>query len=66
MGALGRLSMVFYGVLWVKWIEGVAYRRGCAYVQKELWKEQHLEDVGLILGYVWPMPLFTRNQESNK
>ncbi|KAI7762036.1 hypothetical protein LZL87_004343 [Fusarium oxysporum] len=40
----------FYGVLWVKWIERVAYRRACGYVQKELWEEQDLEDVDLILG----------------
>ncbi|KAH7182019.1 heterokaryon incompatibility protein-domain-containing protein [Fusarium sp. MPI-SDFR-AT-0072] len=39
----------FYGVLWVKWIERVAYRRACGYVQKELWEEQDLEDVDLIL-----------------
>ncbi|KAG4266476.1 hypothetical protein FPRO03_01760 [Fusarium proliferatum] len=40
----------FYGVLWVKWLNGVAYRRGCGYVQKELWENQDLEDVDLVLG----------------
>jgi hypothetical protein len=40
----------FYGVLWVEWTDGVAYRKGCGYVLKELWEEQDLEDVDLILG----------------
>ncbi|KAF4333539.1 hypothetical protein FBEOM_12651 [Fusarium beomiforme] len=40
----------FYGVLWVEWMDGVAYRRGCGCVQKRLWDEQDVEDVDLILG----------------
>ncbi|GKU08420.1 unnamed protein product [Fusarium langsethiae] len=40
----------FYGVLWVEWIDGVAYRKGCGYVKKQLWEEQELEEVNLILG----------------
>ncbi|KAL6917241.1 hypothetical protein FSST1_008736 [Fusarium sambucinum] len=40
----------FYGVLWVEWNDGIAYRKGCGYLKKELWKEQDLEDVNLILG----------------
>ncbi|KAF4451232.1 HET-domain-containing protein [Fusarium austroafricanum] len=40
----------FYGVLWVEWTDGVAYRRGCGYVNKELWDEQDAEDVDLVLG----------------
>ncbi|CAF3458153.1 unnamed protein product [Fusarium graminearum] len=40
----------FYGVLWVEWVDGIAYRKGCGYVKKELWEEQGLEDVNLILG----------------
>lgn len=30
----------FYGVLYVEWVDGVAYRRGCGYVKKEMW-ERH-------------------------
>ncbi|KAF4958051.1 hypothetical protein FGADI_2681 [Fusarium gaditjirri] len=40
----------FYGVLWVEWVNGVAYRKGCGYVKKELWEEQDVEDVDLVLG----------------
>ncbi|KAH6992931.1 heterokaryon incompatibility protein-domain-containing protein [Fusarium venenatum] len=40
----------FYGVLWVDWNDGIAHRKGCGYVKKELWEEQDLEDVNLILG----------------
>ncbi|RGP77799.1 hypothetical protein FLONG3_4093 [Fusarium longipes] len=40
----------FYGVLWVEWNDGVAYRKGCGYVKKDLWEEQKLEDIDLILG----------------
>ncbi|KAF2997838.1 hypothetical protein E8E13_001516 [Curvularia kusanoi] len=40
----------FYGVLWVKWVDGIAYRHGCGYVKKEMWDEQEPEDINLILG----------------
>ncbi|KAL3601198.1 hypothetical protein FPOAC2_05454 [Fusarium poae] len=40
----------FYGVLWIEWNDGIAYRKGCGYVKKELWKQQDLEDVHLVLG----------------
>ncbi|KAF5665102.1 hypothetical protein FDENT_12665 [Fusarium denticulatum] len=40
----------FYGILWVEWTDGAAYRKGCGYVSKELWEEQVLEDVDLTLG----------------
>jgi hypothetical protein len=38
------------GVLWVEWVDGVAYRRGCGYVMKEMWDSHKLEDVDLVLG----------------
>lgn len=40
----------FYGVLWVEWDGGVAYRKACGYVYKHMWEEHDLEDVDLILG----------------
>ncbi|KAM0351046.1 hypothetical protein ACHAPU_002827 [Fusarium lateritium] len=40
----------FYGVLWVEWTDGIAYRKGCGYVKKEFWEEQDLEDINIILG----------------
>lgn len=39
-----------YTVLWVEWVDGVAYRRGCGQVDKEAWEGLMLEDVSLILG----------------
>jgi len=39
-----------YGVLWVEWVDGVAYRKGCGYVRKEIWDSHKLEDVDLVLG----------------
>ncbi|KAI0509252.1 heterokaryon incompatibility protein-domain-containing protein [Xylaria bambusicola] len=39
-----------YGVLWVEWVDGVAYRRGSGVVYKEAWEAHDLEDVDLILG----------------
>lgn len=39
-----------YGVLWVEWEEGVAYRRGVGSVTKHGWEQHDLEDVDSILG----------------
>lgn len=39
-----------YGVLWVKWVDGVAYRYGCGYVTKDMWHEQNPQTVDLVLG----------------
>lgn len=39
-----------YGVLWVEWIHGVAYRRASGFVEKQSWEEHDLEDIHLILG----------------
>lgn len=39
-----------YGVLWVEWIDKVAYRRGAGYIRKERWESHELEEVDLILG----------------
>lgn len=39
-----------YMVLWVQWIDGVAYRLACGEVGKAAWEELALEEVSLILG----------------
>ncbi|CAH0028406.1 unnamed protein product [Clonostachys rhizophaga] len=39
-----------YGVLWVEWNGGIAYRKGAGYIQKERWESYDLKDVDLILG----------------
>lgn len=47
----GHLEYIdFYGVLWVEWIDGIAYRRGCGYVAKQMWDEQDVEPVWLKMG----------------
>lgn len=40
----------FYNVLWVKWEDGIAYRRGVGRVKRETWESIDLEDVDLVLG----------------
>ncbi|KAK7977035.1 hypothetical protein PG988_004525 [Apiospora saccharicola] len=40
----------WYPVLWVEWVDGVAYRRGVGEVEREDWDSHDLEDVDLILG----------------
>ncbi|KAI8952202.1 heterokaryon incompatibility protein-domain-containing protein [Xylaria longipes] len=39
-----------YGVLWIHWIDGVAYRQGSGWVYKEVWEAHDVEDVDLLLG----------------
>ncbi|KAK8079436.1 hypothetical protein PG997_007254 [Apiospora hydei] len=39
-----------YGVLWVKWMDGVAYRKGVGEIYKKAWESHDLEDVDIILG----------------
>ncbi|KUJ06920.1 HET-domain-containing protein, partial [Mollisia scopiformis] len=45
-----RIGKHVYAVLWVEWIDGVAYRRASGYIKKERWEEHELEDVHLVLG----------------
>lgn len=40
----------FYNVLWVKWEDGIAYRRGVGRVKRETWESMDLKDVDLVLG----------------
>lgn len=46
-----RNTHTFYGVLWIRWSdEGVAYRRGSGFVEKDAWEASGLENIHLILG----------------
>jgi len=39
-----------YNVLWVEWIDGVAYRRAHGRVEKGVWEGLKVEPVELVLG----------------
>jgi len=39
-----------YVVLWVEWLDGVAYRLACGQVDKDHWERLKLDDVDLVLG----------------
>ncbi|KAK8011682.1 heterokaryon incompatibility protein-domain-containing protein [Apiospora arundinis] len=39
-----------FGILWVEWVDGVAYRKGVGEINKDSWESHVLEDVDLILG----------------
>lgn len=43
-------TYTFDNVLWIKWEDGIAYRRGVGRVTKETWESMELEDVDLVLG----------------
>jgi hypothetical protein len=40
----------FYNVMWISWIDGIAYRNGLGRVPKEVWKEAEPETIDLVLG----------------
>ena len=40
----------FYNVLWVEWLNGIAYRKAIGRVMKSAWEAQDLEWVDLTLG----------------
>lgn len=40
----------FYNVLWIKWEDGIAYRRGVGRVKRDQWENMELEDIDLVLG----------------
>lgn len=49
-GRKQRASPDRYGILWVEWENGVAYRKASGWVDKEKWEEHELEDIHLVLG----------------
>lgn len=40
----------FYNVLWVEWMDGIAYRRAYGRVMKDAWEALDREDIDLVLG----------------
>ncbi|KAH6675822.1 heterokaryon incompatibility protein-domain-containing protein [Halenospora varia] len=40
----------FVNVLWIEWVDGIAYRKGIGKVLKAMWEELGLEEVDVILG----------------
>jgi hypothetical protein len=49
-GELARHIVEFYYVLWIEWVDGIAYRKGLGRVLKRIWDEEAGEDIDLILG----------------
>lgn len=40
----------FYSVLWVEWIDGVAYRKALGRVEKSIWEATERDGIDLVLG----------------
>jgi hypothetical protein len=40
----------FYNVLWVEWLDSIAYRRGIGRVPTEAWDRQSIKNVSVVLG----------------
>lgn len=40
----------FYFILWIGWVDGIAYRRGIGRVLKSVWESMDLEDIKICLG----------------
>lgn len=39
-----------YGILWVEWVDGVAYRRASGIIDKDVWENHDLEAIHLVMG----------------
>ena len=40
----------FYNVMWISWLDGIAYRNGIGRVPKKIWEKEELESIDLVLG----------------
>lgn len=40
----------FVNILWVEWVDGIAYRKGLGRIFQHVWERQPLQDIELILG----------------
>ncbi|KAL6798612.1 heterokaryon incompatibility protein domain-containing protein [Trichoderma sp. SZMC 28012] len=40
----------FYFILWIGWVDGIAYRRGIGRVLKEVWENMELKEIEVTLG----------------
>jgi hypothetical protein len=49
---LGERTIIYewYNVLWIKWIDGIAYRKACGRVIKQVWGTQNFEAIDVVLG----------------
>ncbi|KAF3062695.1 hypothetical protein CFAM422_010800 [Trichoderma lentiforme] len=43
-------SYEFYFILWIGWVDGIAYRRGIGRVLKGVWEKMELEEIEVLLG----------------
>ena len=39
-----------YLVLWIEWVDGIAYRLGCGEVEKSAWESLPLDTIEVCLG----------------
>jgi hypothetical protein len=46
----GRNISHYYNVMWIEWIDGVAYRKALGQIEKEAWESSSLEWIDLTLG----------------
>ncbi|KAK8004717.1 heterokaryon incompatibility protein [Apiospora arundinis] len=40
----------FYNVLWVEWVDGIAYRKGVGRVNRSAWERLKKDEISLVLG----------------
>lgn len=40
----------FYNVLWIEWVDGIAYRKGLGRVEKSGWESADTEEIEVVLG----------------
>jgi hypothetical protein len=40
----------FVNVLWIEWIDNVAYRRGLGHIVKSVWEENGKDKIEVVLG----------------
>jgi hypothetical protein len=48
----GQEKSQFYNVLWIEWIDGIAYRKGAGKVKQDAWEASRREQVDLIGTWV--------------
>jgi hypothetical protein len=49
MGQLMKIRF-FLNVVWVKWEDGIAYRKGLGRIEEKTWEAQELDQIDLTLG----------------
>jgi hypothetical protein len=41
---------MFFNVLWIEWVDGIAYRKAVGRVKKEAWEQQTRNTIHVVLG----------------